>query len=54
MLISGGAGNWGHFVAGIREGGASAVCTSNIYHFTETSIHSAKTFLNDAGISVRL
>jgi len=54
VLIAGGAGNWGHFVAGIREGGASAVCTSNIYHFTETSIHSAKRFLSDTGISVRL
>jgi imidazole glycerol-phosphate synthase subunit HisF len=54
VLISGGAGNWKHFVQGIEEGGASAVCTSNIYHFTETSIQSAKAFLGKAGIPVRL
>ena len=53
VLISGGAGNWKHFTQGFQEGGASAVCTSNIYHFTETSIKSAKTFLTKAGINVR-
>ena len=41
------------FVDGFRDGGASAVCTQNVYHFTETSIHSAKTYLADAGIPVR-
>jgi cyclase len=52
-LISGGAGNWQHFVDGFVEGGASAVCTTNIYHFTETSIRSAKRYLENAGILVR-
>lgn len=54
VLICGGAGNWTHFVAGVRDGHASAVCTANIYHFTETSIASAKAFMSKAGIPVRL
>ena len=54
VLISGGAGNWKHFVEGLQQGGASAVCTSNIYHFTEASLKSAKAFMAKAGILVRL
>jgi cyclase len=54
VLACGGAGNWQHFVDAFRDGGASAVCTTNIYHFTETSIRSAKRFLDRAGIAVRL
>ncbi len=54
VLISGGAGNWNHFVEGIQKGGASAVCTANIYHFTESSIQSAKRHLDNAGIPVRI
>lgn len=49
-----GAGNWKHFVEGIEKGGLSAVCTQNIYHFTETSIASAKKFMDQKGIPVRL
>ena len=54
VLICGGAGNWKHFAQGMRDGHASAVCTANIYHFTETSIASAKAFMSKAGIPVRL
>ncbi len=54
VQICGGAGAWPHFVQGILSGGASAVCTTNIYHFTETSIQSAKAFMSKAGIPVRL
>jgi cyclase len=54
VLISGGAGSWKHFVEGIERGGASAVCTSNIFHFTEASLKSAKAFMAKAGIMVRL
>ncbi len=54
VLICGGAGNWKHFLSGFTDGGADAVCTTNIYHFTETSIHSAKTFLAKNGIAVRV
>lgn len=53
VLVCGGAGAWQHFVDGFQKGHASAVCTTNIYHFTETSIKSAKTFLKNAHIDVR-
>ena len=54
VLVCGGAGQWRHFADGFREGHASAVCTTNIYHFTEGSIRSAKVYLKGAGIDVRL
>ena len=53
VLICGGAGSWKHFVEGFTKGGASAVCTANIYHFTEASIKSAKAYLGKAGIEIR-
>lgn len=54
VLVCGGAGKWQDFVDGFVIGKASAVCTTNIYHFTETGIRSAKRFLLDAGIPVRV
>lgn len=53
-LILGGAGSWKHFAKGFVDGKASAVCTQNIYHFTDASINSAKKYLKNAGIEVRL
>ncbi len=53
VLIAGGAGAWKHFVEGIDEGHASAACMTNIYHFTESSIRSAKTYMAKAGVLVR-
>jgi cyclase len=53
VLVCGGAGSWRHFADGFRLGGASAACTTNIYHFTETSIKSAKTYLHDQGFLMR-
>lgn len=53
ILVLGGAGNWQHMVDAFRIGGASAVCTQNIYHFTEASIRSAKAYLAKADIDVR-
>jgi cyclase len=53
VLVCGGAGQWQHFVDAFTVSGAAAVCTTNIYHFTETSILSAKRYLRDAGIAVR-
>ena len=53
VLILGGAGNWKHMVEGFTDGHASAACTQNIYHFTEASIRSAKTYLAGAGIAIR-
>jgi cyclase len=54
VLILGGAGNWKHFAEGFGEGHASAVCTQNIYHFTEASIRSAKQYLRKNGLDVRI
>ena len=54
VLILGGAGNWQDLIDGVEIGGGSGVCTQNIYHFTENSIHSAKRAMADAGIDVRL
>jgi len=54
VLVCGGAGKWQDFVDGFLLGKAMAVCTTNIYHFTETSIKSAKKFLQNAGIAVRV
>ena len=44
---------WQDFVDGVQKGGASAICTTNIYHFTESSIQSAKKYLNNASVLVR-
>lgn len=54
VLVAGGAGSWQNLCDALDEGGASAICTTNIYHFTETSIRSAKQFMARAGFPVRL
>ena len=53
VLVCGGAGKWQDFVDGFLLGQASGVCTTNIYHFTESSIQSAKKYLKNAGINIR-
>jgi imidazole glycerol-phosphate synthase subunit HisF len=53
VIVCGGAGKWQDFVDGFQLGGADAVGTTNIYHFTETSIKSAKTYLLRQGLNVR-
>lgn len=53
VIISGGAGSWRHFEEGLMLCGASGVCTSNIYHFTDTSIKSAKHYLTGKNIPIR-
>ena len=53
VLVSGGAGKWQDFVDGFVQGKASGVCTTCIYHFTETSIKSAKKYLLNASIPIR-
>lgn len=54
VLACGGAGKWQDFVEGFSQGRVSAVCTTNIYHFTETSIKSAKKYLAKNGVFVRI
>ncbi len=53
VLVCGGAGKWQDFVDGFKIGNASAVCTTNIYHFTEPSIKSAKSYIQNTNIHIR-
>lgn len=48
----GGAGAWSHFVDAVAAG-AHGVATQNIYHFTSSSIRSAKKVMKDNGVLVR-
>lgn len=54
VIVCGGAGKWQDFIDGFEIGKADAVATANIYHFTETSIRSAKQFLSKRGLHVRV
>ncbi|MCK5541086.1 MAG: imidazole glycerol phosphate synthase subunit HisF [Desulfobacterales bacterium] len=54
ILLCSGAGNWEHFVQGFSKGCASGVCTTNIYHFTESSINSAKKYIMKKNINIRI
>jgi cyclase len=54
VIASGGVGTLDHLVAGIKEGGASAVLAASIFHFGEFTIREAKLHMRDAGIPVRL
>lgn len=54
VIVCGGGGKWQDFVDGIVIGGADAVATTNVYHFTETSIRSAKQYLHKHGINIRI
>ena len=52
LIVSGGAGTWKHFQDAFSLG-VSAVCTTNIFHFTESSIRSAKQYLQKKNINIR-
>jgi cyclase len=54
VIASGGAGTLDHLVAGIRDGHATAVLASSIFHFGEYSIRQAKSHMAAAGLPVRL
>jgi imidazole glycerol-phosphate synthase subunit HisF len=53
VIASGGAGNFGHMIEVIVQGGASAVAAASIFHFTEQTPAEAKQALHAAGIPVR-
>jgi imidazole glycerol-phosphate synthase subunit HisF len=53
VVASGGVGNLGHLVDGIRDGHASAVLAASIFHFGEATIAEAHQALAAAGIPVR-
>jgi cyclase len=54
VIASGGVGSLDHLVAGVREGGASAVLAASIFHFGEHTIDEAKRHMAEAGLAVRL
>ena len=54
VIASGGVGNLDHLVEGIRDGHATAVLAASIFHFGEYTIEEAKTYMEKAGIPVRL
>ncbi|QYX55738.1 imidazole glycerol phosphate synthase subunit HisF [Roseovarius sp. SCSIO 43702] len=54
VIASGGVGTLDHLVAGVLEGGASAVLAASIFHFGDHTIAEAKAHMAAAGIPVRL
>jgi len=54
VIASGGVGELAHLVAGVLEGGASAVLAASIFHFGDHTIGEAKAFMAAAGVPVRL
>ena len=54
VIASGGVGLLDHLVAGVRDGGASAVLAASIFHYGEHSIAEAKAHMAAAGIPMRL
>jgi cyclase len=53
VIASGGVGTLDHLVAGVIEGGASAVLAASIFHFGEATIAEAHARLAAAGLPVR-
>ncbi len=54
VVASGGVGSLEHLVAGVRDGGASAVLAASIFHFSTHTIAEAKAAMAAAGIPVRV
>jgi cyclase len=54
VIASGGVGNLGHLVEGIRDGHATAVLAASIFHFGTYSIAEAKRHMAAHGVPVRL
>ncbi|MFD2239155.1 imidazole glycerol phosphate synthase subunit HisF [Aureimonas populi] len=53
VIASGGVGTLDHLVAGIREGGATAVLAASIFHFGTYSVAEAKAHMAAAGLPMR-
>jgi len=54
VIALGCVGKFSDFVAGLREGQASAVAAANIFHFSEQSVIKAKKEMRAADIDIRL
>ena len=53
IIIGGGLGSWKHAEEAFKAG-AAGVVTSNIFHFTQTALNAAKTYLQSHDIAVRV
>ena len=53
VIASGGVGTLDHLVDGVLEGRADAVLAASIFHFGEHTVHEAKQYLAERGITVR-
>jgi cyclase len=53
VIASGGVGALEHFVAGVREGHASALLAASVFHFGVFTIAAVKAALAASGIAVR-
>ena len=53
VVASGGVGGLDDLVAGVRDGGASAVLAASIFHFGEHRVAEAKAHMAAAGLAVR-
>ena len=54
VIASGGVGGLDDLVAGVRDGGASAVLAASIFHFGQHTIAEAKAHMSAAGLGMRL
>ena len=54
LILVGGGGNWSHFTDVFKLTSVSAVCTQNIFHFTEKSISILKKNLIKEDINIRI
>lgn len=54
VIASGGVGGLDDLVAGVSEGGASAVLAASIFHFGQATISEAKAHMAAAGLAMRL
>ncbi|MEH3147654.1 MAG: imidazole glycerol phosphate synthase subunit HisF [Methylobacterium frigidaeris] len=54
VIASGGVGGLDDLVAGVREGGASAVLAASIFHFGQHTVAEAKAHMAAAGLAMRL
>ncbi len=54
VIASGGVGTLDHIYEGLTSAGADAALAASIFHFREYSIRSAKEYLKERGVPVRL
>jgi len=54
VIANGGAGTREDCVRAIKEGHASAIAASSLFHFSDSNLSQVKSFMSNAGIPVRL